>query len=1336
MEPVLYGSVGATTQRRVFSIAAQWTNYEVVEGEARTELAYEKDGPFSSGTLAAAVDLGTVTAIEYPATDGSNIGLTVLEVYAPGAPDGYYRFWVRHWNGQEYSKATEVVVRLYTSVPTNEATVTGVSTLTTLPELVINILPVGEYIYATVHHIGSTLYLYRVHRSTGAYEKINISNVPQISNWWFTDLDYNPTTGFLYLLYRNLGGGVSTGARVYAVVPDETTSWEAIELYNSSSLRGGGLALSEDGSSFYTCSSGTSLLERDALTGNDVGSHTYDSDSSYSNTVVRQGSKVFATTSSRIRVAEEGTWSFTTAFNFGGTTYLRIGTDPYWLYCFYGQKLYRRPIDAHSDDPWEWIAFDGTAGSQDNLQDPLAAKAAKHPTYRFSGIHRVGNALYMADWANGIRVLHLEPSGIPGSDPGEDPTGEPPTPPAEVGDPIDGLGSEYLIEISEDSQYTATIYTFDPQGGSGHVFRVLDEHDGRWVSTPQPGSPPVQRKVRTRFGTVYLRQAATGHVGLPEVPEYATAVAELIYEPDANKFGEWDWTTDPETGDLVWNNFLQGNGDRVIVHVLDSLDRISHASAWYFSVKPVYDPPSTPRPLNSSQTLSTDEDTPRAATYTVDYPGDGTAEGENFLRYDINPDPQAELGDPNWDDSAITLYDDDDGVTVAGVLTVSNGGVSKSNPNVVLTFTPAANWTGSTSAGLRAYDGGDGIDPGVSTTRFLSIVVRPVNDPPTAPTTNEPTSLNEDETWQGTFTWTDREFDPLDPSTGNTIEVSVDKVNWGTSVYHSTGAIIDVLDEETDDLTADVRVVPAANYVGSVTFYVRAKDPEEAVSAPTTITLTFTGVPDRPSAPQPSRMPTTDRGIPVTGRFWTVDPDSTSWTWELSESGTGGWNNSSLSLTGVGTLTILGQGELESDIRFVPSASFTGEYSFWIRVTDNSGLTSPAVRVTGYVQPIGAAVDFQKVDRTGNDSTVLVPLGPLPTRELTITESLEGNWTAEFYVPKAALQRRAADLGMEPEDLVEKWSIEPVITYDAEPRFCGPITDHNYDAADEEVRVLAEGLLAYFDARTVEEEGGLEFNGYEQSAIIWALVNHTQSKPRGDLLITNATTNTSQNRVFEAPYGAVIGDLIEDIRGMAGGPEVWITPNRELVTATRRGTDRSDQIIFTERNTEDMFVEGRERTLATVVTVKGDNAGTPVYGTASASSTVLRRHGRVVEHIEAPYLSTQQQCEDVAEAVLAERLKPVKVLRFTHRVDARSPIKVWDYSVGDLVRIEANTGLEMVNDKFRVVSRRIRFSDENHQQFEVEITAERSTDGGLNLPRVGMIPRDYETLYRLARKVY
>ncbi|SIR00680.1 hypothetical protein SAMN05878282_112109 [Aquipseudomonas alcaligenes] len=263
-----------------------------------------------------------------------------------------------------------------------------------------------------------------------------------------------------------------------------------------------------------------------------------------------------------------------------------------------------------------------------------------------------------------------------------------------------------------------------------------------------------------------------------------------------------------------------------------------------------------------------------------------------------------------------------------------------------LTFTPSANWNGSTTLTYRAIDN----NGGSSAPATVSITVTPVNDPPSV--SDRLITTNED--------------------TATTVTLNVSDVDLSFEGDSHTWEIVSAPNAAHGSASISgntLTFTPAANWNGTTTLTYRAKDSKGAYSAVKTVTITVNEVNDAPVASNRNMTTAEDTAGNVTLVASDIDGDSLTYSLVTPPN------------SAHGTVTISG-----NVATFTPKPNWNGTTSFTYRANDGTANSNTAT-VSVTVTPVndGPAV---------NDATLTLDEDTTATLTLAVSDvdmSFEGD---------------------------------------------------------------------------------------------------------------------------------------------------------------------------------------------------------------------------------------------------------------------------------------------------------------------------------------------------------
>jgi hypothetical protein len=719
--------------------------------------------------------------------------------------------------------------------------------------------------------------------------------------------------------------------------------------------------------------------------------------------------------------------------------------------------------------------------------------------------------------------------------------------------------------------------------------------------------------------------------------------------------------------------------------------------------------PGSPVTGVSGQVEDFDEDTVGYGDFTFDEDPHSTGTYTWQVSGDID-DPGSEAG------TSVTLRTDEAHACATAEI-VQHGTTGR------VRITPRENYNGPTRLAVRVSNG-----RAWSSWRSDYFYIDPVEDPPGAVTTELPT-VGENGQSDFYLHFTDVDVDPLaigtlptNGSEGYRLELglvrrssagSFEVTAWTDNSFLETDqVVVRVLSyhEELMRVTARVEAKAGATGTYRLAFRIRRNRGANLVGQARIFTGTIQDV-EHPPSVFGQRMPHARYGESVEGAFQIADPDkSASATIAIAASKTGAYSTA-LTLTGGVSLEVLtGAPSLTGRVRMEqaePGASVRS-YSFWLRATDNSGLTSTPIRVTGTIGAPSAGLWLQRLVRTETAAT-LVKLAPLTrVSSLRLTQALDGAGQAEVEVDAAELNRRATEAGEDLDAWLEAGAVELRIAVGEASEFVGPVTDVEWQAGDALVRFTARGLLSYLDDRRLSEER--EFVNVDLSQIAAVLLTAAQAQPYGSLAIGTGIVPVGTNATLTFERDTTIAAALGELSAVVGAPEIWIDGDRVLRAAPARGSDNRDRVRITSSMASVASWTGRSESLVTRAVVEGatnTGSGEKVFRGSYTDPQAAARYGLVERHYQAPLLLTDAACEALAERIVKASASAARAVSLELTVTAESPFELTDLGCGDVVKLDLrDERLGKVTGSFRIMNRTVTLVEEATGTYSVDLDLE------------------------------
>ncbi|QUG93082.1 tandem-95 repeat protein (plasmid) [Pseudomonas putida] len=486
--------------------------------------------------------------------------------------------------------------------------------------------------------------------------------------------------------------------------------------------------------------------------------------------------------------------------------------------------------------------------------------------------------------------------------------------------------SDTGLVTAEDTSGAVALTAYDPDEGDFHSFTIVSNVNPAHGSAYVSGNTLVFTPRPDWYGTTSLTYSASDSQGA--VSNVATVTITVTPVNDAPVAQPQSLATNEDITGAVTLSATDIDSPPPSVFQIVSAPNAAYGSAWISGSTLNFAPAANWSGTTSLTYIAQDNAGAWSAPATV-----------SITVYPVNDAPVAQP-------TALTVNEDTSGAvtltatdidspepSVFQIVTAPNGAHgSASISGSTLTFTPAANWNGSTSLTFRAQDSSGAW----SAPATVNITVVPVNDAPVA----QPKTLTISEDTPGSVTLTATDIDSPTPT--------VFQIVTGPSAAHGTATISG----------STLTFTPAANWNGSTSLTYRAQDSSDAWSAPVTVNITVVPVNDAPVAQPKSLTVNEDTQGSVTLTATDIDsPTPTVFQIVAGPSATHG------------TATISG-----STLTFTPAANWNGSTSLTYRAQDSAGAWSAPATVNITVEPV-------------NDAPVAQP------KTLTINEDVPGSVT-------------------------------------------------------------------------------------------------------------------------------------------------------------------------------------------------------------------------------------------------------------------------------------------------------------------------------------------------------
>lgn len=494
------------------------------------------------------------------------------------------------------------------------------------------------------------------------------------------------------------------------------------------------------------------------------------------------------------------------------------------------------------------------------------------------------------------------------------------------------------LSVNEDSQGTIALSAIDPDAGDSHSFQIVSQVNSAHGSAYISGSTLFFTPAANWNGTTSLTYKATDSMG--ESSNVATVSITVSPVNDPPVAQTKSLTVNEDTSGTVTLSAIDIDSPAPTVFQIVSAPNASHGSASISGSTLTFTPAAD---WNGSTSLTyRAQDTsgawsaPATVSITVTSANDAPVAAAKSLTTAEDTAGNITLSATDIDSPAPAVFQ------IVRAPNASHGSATLSGST--LSFTPAANWNGTTTMTYRAQDSsGAWSDPAT-----VSITVKPVNDPPVAQEKN----LTTDEDTSGSVTLTATDIDSPAPIIFQIVSPP-NSSHGSASISGST-----------------LSFTPVDDWNGTTTLTYRAQDSNGAWSSPVTVTITVRPVNDPPVAQAKSL--TIDEDTSGSVALSATDIDSpTPAIFQIVSSPNAAH----------GSATISG-----SSLTFTPTKDWNGATTLTYRAQDNSGAWSDPVTVTITVRPVNdppvAQVKTLTVDEDTSGSVTLTATdidSPTPT---------------------------------------------------------------------------------------------------------------------------------------------------------------------------------------------------------------------------------------------------------------------------------------------------------------------------------------------------------------------
>ena len=255
--------------------------------------------------------------------------------------------------------------------------------------------------------------------------------------------------------------------------------------------------------------------------------------------------------------------------------------------------------------------------------------------------------------------------------------------------------------------------------------------------------------------------------------------------------------------------------------------------------------------------------------------------------------------------------------------------------------------------------------------------------------------------------------------------------------------------------------------------------------------------------------------------------------------------------------------------------------------------------------------------------------------------------------------------------------------------FYGTIWDWEFSGDSTRARLYCHDLERRFDDRLVESD--LSLRDMDQAAIAWALINHTQTQPNGDLGIESgfSPTGVNRDRDYYEYKRENIGKRLRSFRNIQGGFDWTIKVlgdgRKEFqVYYPNRGSFKPDSVIEWGKNISNFKARGSGQTTNDII-AQGDGEGeNRIEGRFTDSDDVALRGPRTDTVSGSDGMINASSLVNLAEGMVKKRIRnpPLsEVFIFDHE-----DLRIADIEPGDSFPVRINRGPLVIDSNYQVTS--------------------------------------------------
>ncbi|HEX2910384.1 MAG TPA: hypothetical protein VH186_06215 [Chloroflexia bacterium] len=198
------------------------------------------------------------------------------------------------------------------------------------------------------------------------------------------------------------------------------------------------------------------------------------------------------------------------------------------------------------------------------------------------------------------------------------------------------------------------------------------------------------------------------------------------------------------------------------------------------------------------------------------------------------------------------------------------------------------------------------------------------------------------------------------------------------------------------------------------------------------------------------------------------------------------------------------------------------------------------------------------------------------------------------------------------------------------------------------------------------------YTSIDAGQLAWNLINISQGKPYGDMGITQGTLETTFLLNEDIEYTTLYDELLK-LSGTKPGFDLEITQTKVFNVYTKKGTDKSDTIIFNlDKNIDELELNGDFENTANEFCVQGSGYGEAMAKSIRSDTNLQASYGLLQRIVPLKNTFDQTQLDAYGDQQLLYYGLPSR--QYTIQNNPLSEPDLTELQPGDWVRVQAQYG--------------------------------------------------------------